>query len=338
MSALHIQPVVDELSAARWHAVDAATRPADVPADPVGEVLPMVRMSAATGERVERWVGLLDGEPVANGQLTLPLHDNLDNATIDVRVEPSRRRTGHGRTMLAHVLGGARAEGRRRVYAEIDEPFDLDTNYPPGRSFAESLGARPVLTEVRRRLDLDDADEEKVQRLEDEAREFADGYDLVQWLDHTPEPYVHDMAMLMARMSTDVPLGDMQWKEEKYDVSRVRANEEAAVARGRLRIVTAARQLATDRLVGYTEIGVNTSAPTIGYQWDTIVQREHRGHRLGLLMKAANLAFLRRSIDGVQILNTWNAEVNVHMIAVNEALGFRAMDRCLEWELDLVTR
>lgn len=338
MPALDICAVVDERSAARWHSVEAATRPPDVPADPVGEVLPWVLASPQTGERVERWVGLVDGDPVVSGELMVPLRDNPENATVEVRVHPTRRRLGHGRTMLDHLLGRAREEDRRRVYGEIDEPFDLAADYPPGRSFAESLGARPVLTEVRRRLDLDGFDDDKLQRLEDGARAIARGYDLVQWLDRTPDEYVDDMAVLMARMSTDVPLEEMQWDAEQFDAARVRAKEEAAVARGRLRLVTAARDASAGRLVGYTEIGVNTTDPSIGYQWDTIVQREHRGHRLGLLMKAANLAFMRRTVDGVRLLNTWNAEVNTHMIAVNEALGFRAMERSVEWELDLVTR
>jgi hypothetical protein len=87
--------------------------------------------------------------------------------------------------------------------------------------------------------------------------------------------------------------------------------------------------------VGYTDIGVNVEQPRVGYQWDTIVLAEHRGHRLGLLLKLANLELLVRTAPGVELVNTWNAEINSHMIAVNEALGFRPVDRWREWQLDL---
>jgi hypothetical protein len=52
-------------------------------------------------------------------------------------------------------------------------------------------------------------------------------------------------------------------------------------------------------------------------------------------MKLANLDQLRRTIQGVEIVNTWNAGVNDHMIAVNEAMGFRPADREWEWQLDI---
>jgi hypothetical protein len=34
-------------------------------------------------------------------------------------------------------------------------------------------------------------------------------------------------------------------------------------------------------------------------------------------------------------VNTWNAGVNAHMVAINESLGFRPIDRWREWQLEL---
>jgi hypothetical protein len=65
------------------------------------------------------------------------------------------------------------------------------------------------------------------------------------------------------------------------------------------------------------------------------VAAEHRGHRLGLLLKVANLDQLRRFLPEVRYLNTWNADVNAHMVAINERLGFRPMEGWSEWQLDL---
>lgn len=58
------------------------------------------------------------------------------------------------------------------------------------------------------------------------------------------------------------------------------------------------------------------------YQHDTLVHGDHRGHRLGMLVKAANLQALERR-DATAVVRTWNATENTHMLAVNEALGFR---------------
>jgi hypothetical protein len=57
-------------------------------------------------------------------------------------------------------------------------------------------------------------------------------------------------------------------------------------------------------------------------QEDTLVLREHRGHRLGMLLKLANLQFLERVHPGHPAIVTFNAEENRPMLSVNEHVGF----------------
>ena len=61
--------------------------------------------------------------------------------------------------------------------------------------------------------------------------------------------------------------------------------------------------------------------------WGTLVLGEHRGHRLGLAMKARGLQELQRRIgpERTRVL-TCNAEQNAHMVAINERLGFRPVE------------
>jgi len=334
VSTAQLRQVVDEESARLWHLVDEATRAHDHPADPLGEVLPRVMAAAATGDRTELWVGVDGGEPVVSGELVFPVLDNDANASIEVRVLDDHRRMGHGSAMLRHLIDRARAGSRRRLFGEIEEPLD-DPDGSPGVAFARAVGARPVLTEIRRVLDVAQLDDELLESLMRDAWKHAEGYSLVQWIDHAPDEVVDDLAELMGRMSTDAPLEEMQWDPERYDAARVRASEAQTVAQGRRRVVTAARHDASGRLAGHTELGVNRGRPRVAYQWDTIVREDHRGHRLGMLLKAANLRLLRESTPGVEIVNTWNAEINVHMIAINEALGFRAVNRERQWELSI---
>ena len=334
MSSLDIVAVHDDATAKAWHVVDDATRPPDVPADPLSEVLPRLRAGVETGERNELWLGTVNDEPVACGEIVFPTLDNAENASMGVRVLEEHRRRGYGSQLLQHIVDRARADGRQRLYGEVVEPLDGD-GPPPGVGFARRHGARPVLFEIRRVLDLRRLDEQRLTRLAEEARARAEGYSLVQWVDHAPEDVVDEFAVLKGRMSVDAPHEQMTWDHEAYDAARVRALEELVISRRRRAVATAARHDATGELVGYTDIGVNIDVPRVGYQWDTIVRSDHRGHRLGLLMKLANLELLRRSIDGVEIVNTWNAAINEHMIAVNEAMGFRPADREWQWQLDV---
>ena len=87
-----------------------------------------------------------------------------------------------------------------------------------------------------------------------------------------------------------------------------------------------------------TDLGVNRSRQEVAYQWDTIVERDHRGHGLGLVIKANNLALLCETALGVRWVNTWNALSNTHMVAVNDRLGFVPVERWTEWELRLRAR
>jgi RimJ/RimL family protein N-acetyltransferase len=66
------------------------------------------------------------------------------------------------------------------------------------------------------------------------------------------------------------------------------------------------------------------------FQWGTLVAAGHRGHRLGMATKAHNLLWVMAEEPGRTSLVTTNAEVNRHMIAVNEALGFRPVERHVE--------
>jgi len=65
------------------------------------------------------------------------------------------------------------------------------------------------------------------------------------------------------------------------------------------------------------------------YQWGTLVSPAHRGHRLGLAIKVANLRLLQRTHPQITTVVTYNADVNAHMVAVNERLGYRWLGRAL---------
>jgi hypothetical protein len=63
----------------------------------------------------------------------------------------------------------------------------------------------------------------------------------------------------------------------------------------------------------------------VGYQLITAVIREHRGHRLGLLLKTAMLERLAVAEPALERIVTGNAVGNQWMIAINEQLGYRLL-------------
>ena len=94
---------------------------------------------------------------------------------------------------------------------------------------------------------------------------------------------------------------------------------------GRLRFTSIARQVATGSVAGDTDLFV-TGAMTRAMQSGTFVVGEHRGRRLGLGLKLANLVALQEARPQVREIFTGNNRENLPMVAVNEALGFQPVE------------
>jgi hypothetical protein len=133
-------------------------------------------------------------------------------------------------------------------------------------------------------------------------------------------------------MSLDVPLGELDFREEEWDGARVRQREELLRAQRRTWFAGGAVHEATGQLVAFSEIGVPLALPVRAYQWDTLVLQEHRGKRLGTLVKLACLRATAAGSPDTRFVSTWNAEENGPMIAVNDALGARTNGRLSLWQ------
>ncbi|MEU6074635.1 GNAT family N-acetyltransferase [Micromonospora sp. NPDC047074] len=276
----------------------------------------------------------LDGVPAGYVLLDLPQLDNTENATVDLVVHPAYRRRGVGRALHEHAVRLLRERGRKRMLGMAVATLPGG----PARSgaaaaFAASTGAQPALAEVRSRLDTAGLDHDGLAASLAGARSRAAGYRTVRWQGHTPEAYVADVAYLDGRLMADAPLGDVEWEPERVDAERLRGTERALDARGRRRYHTAVRHEASGRLVAWTLLDVGASADWHAFQQITIVDPDHRGHRLGLLAKIENLRHLLAHEPAVRAIDTFNAAENSHMITINEQLGFRPVDAWTDWQL-----
>ena len=121
-----------------------------------------------------------------------------------------------------------------------------------------------------------------------------------------------------------------------FSADRIAAYETAQLNAGLRLHRYLARHRTTGELAGNTVVAVEEERPHIGHQQDTSVVASHRGHRLGLLLKTAMLLHLADAEPQVRTIDTFNAESNDHMIAVNEDLGYRWMGRGLGFQRSLV--
>jgi GNAT superfamily N-acetyltransferase len=327
--------VADDDELRDWYAVVHATFAADSPELPFlthPEVVAQAR-GRDSSLRFEYWLMRAAGVPVAGYRLIVPLKDNLGTVELLLAVHPEHRHRGHGRALLDRARDRVRTLGRHQVIVELTEPADDSENR--AMRFAAAAGARRSLGEVHRVLDLGAVDHDRLARLRSDAEAAARGYELVAWTGPCPDDLVDDYAGLMARMSTDAPMGGLDIELQHWDALRVREREAVLAEQGRTAYGTAARVGPDGPLVAFTDLGTTRHDPDNAFQWNTLVLREHRGHRLGALVKVANLQRFLSERPVARRLHTWNADTNTFMIAINEAMGFVPVARESAWRLDL---
>ena len=276
-------------------------------------------------------LGAFDGdEMVGAARADVPVLDNLHTAYALVHVDPAHQRRGVGRALDAAVVDKARTLGRRLVMTEAYAPPDADS---PGLLFAKAMGYATGIQDGMKVVDLFET-EGTWDALDASTVQHRESYRIVQWRDHVPEELVDGYCALNEAFFNEAPIGDMQHEPERWDAKRVQEREQRNARTGRHDVATGA--LAPDgTLVAITEVMVNAAAPWRGFQSGTLVDRQHRGHRLGLAIKVANHRQLREAWPEVQTLVTGNADVNAPMNAVNEALGYREIERCVEMQKDV---
>jgi GNAT superfamily N-acetyltransferase len=274
-----------------------------------------------------------DGHPVGTGGLGLPRLENQTHAYLEVRVLPEARRRHVGRSIVEAATMAARSAGRAELGGRTEVPTRsgfVDASVPFAEALGFSVGQHVALRQLS--VPLPPA---RTAALESDARAHPAGYSMLTFHDRWPDEHMEDRCELARRMSTDIPMGELELDEEIWDAARVRAMEAALAAMNRSKVSTSARHEESGRLVGYSEIAVPLGAPESVWQHDTLVMREHRGHGLGFALKVANLAALMSAHPAVRRISTFNAAENEHMIAVNEDIGFKVAAEGAFWKLDI---
>ena len=282
-----------------------------------------------TAERVEPFAAF-DGEQVIGAAaMFFPLLDNRDKVYFELGTRPAFREHGVGGALVEHVLARAAGEGRSMLIGDSHYPLDTGTDHPH-RRFAARHGFVVGNEEPRRVLRLP-LPEERLAGWEQQAAARHVGYRIETYVDDVPEHLLTSYVHLLNQLAVEAPTGDIDFEAGAVPVSVYLEDSARAKAAGR----TTYRSLAisTDS-AGDEEAVAHTTlvCPPAGadepnlYQWGTLVRRDHRGHRLGMAVKLANLRAIQRDHPERTIVTTTNSAANGPMVAINEQLGFTPVD------------
>ncbi|THV38567.1 GNAT family N-acetyltransferase [Glycomyces buryatensis] len=266
------------------------------------------------------------GEVVGYISAYMPTADNRQYLEAELAVHPDRRERGIGSALLDYLLAFANAEERTELIVTARIAWEGGAERSgTGARFLERRGLAAALTEVDRRLTVADLDAETEQRLWDEAAAASGDYDLVSWTGRAPEEYLEGLARIDSRIFEEIPLGDVVLQPRTLDVERIRARDD----RSELIRATPVRTIAVHRETGH--IAAHTAIYTFAGETDadqaiTIVDPDHRGRRLGLGAKLANLRLLRQALPHVELVWAGNADSNAQMVSINDRLGYQVVD------------
>ncbi|ASN21172.1 GNAT family N-acetyltransferase [Arthrobacter sp. YN] len=298
-------------------------------------------------EERQVFLAYLDGAVVGRGTLTLPLSENTTTAGVDVLVAAPFRRRGFGSAILGVLEELARGRDRISFDGYCEEPLGPATERARLLEAKSGTGGVPrdsasTLFALHHGFSLEQVETnstlafpvgEKILRdLEAEATQRAAGYSVIAWQDRCPDHLVDVFARLKSLMSTEVPIAGLGWEGEDWDAARVRQEESTWKSGGVDPVVAVARHDATGELAAYTVLTHRPALPAVIYQEDTLVAPGHRGHRLGMLVKIANLRRAKELWPDATSVMTWNANENRHMLAINIALGFKPSGFEGEWQ------
>lgn len=259
--------------------------------------------------------------------LWLPSWDNTHIAIVDVTVDPLARGAGLGRALFEAGIERARAGNRTTIIAET---YD----YPTGVGFLTAMGMSQAAEMILRRQDPAHLDWGRLDALYAGAERQASAYELVRVAGHTPDDQLEAVAVMTAAIN-DSPTDGLDLEDDVFTPARVRSFEASQAARGRRLYRLMARHRGTGELAGHTLIGVDREQPWVSFQFDTSVVRAHRGHRLGLLLKIGLLRWMATAEPQLRSIDTDNAASNLHMIAINDAIGYKVIGSKLEYQLKL---
>lgn len=291
------------------------------------------------------FVARVDGKIVARATIETNAGET-DTSWLMVQVLPEFRGRGIGTALAERVEQKMREDGKRKAISyvggtdlggeRLTSPTGFGSIAVDSREtrFLQRRGYRFEQVERLSRLQLPMAGLE--QKLQDAVAASGPGYVVHTWERRIPERWIADMAVLITRMSTDAPSAGLEEPEDVWTAERLAEHDErVSREQPRTRLTAVAEHVPTGELVAFTDLSVPPQSHRAAMQYATLVRREHRGHKLGMLVKVANLVQFAANYPGHPSILTFNAEENRHMLDVNEALGFVPIAYEGAWRKDL---
>jgi mycothiol synthase len=260
--------------------------------------------------------------------IEVAFHDeNRHLIEAEIEVFAPYRRRGCAKGLLPKVIEMAEQYDRTLVISPTI------STVPAGQVFAERLGATKGIETHTNQLVLVDVDTALLKGWVEQAKTKAKDFEMGFWGDTYPEEEIEAIARLIEVMNTQ-PKDDLEVEDGKVKPEVLRQGEAYHKALGIERWVLYARHKSGE-LAGFTDTFWNPENPENLGQGDTGVLPDYRGHGLGKWLKAAMIQKVLAERPIVKRIRTGNADSNLPMLAINQALGFKPYIAGTVWQIEI---
>ena len=321
-------PEAEQVALARlFQRMSQETVPED-PERPLGAILSRIRATSANEWHAWVRARAANGNVVGWVATSRSLNDpeNPHVAWTELQVHPDHRRKGLGRALLAEIVAAAEGQHPELLFMGMS-----NDRAPGGGHFLERIGAQPGLPMKTNSLTIADVDRAKVAEW---AKLDPPGYRLER-VDNVVPPNLIAPFIEAANAINDMPRGDLKMGDWKLTEEQIHDRESWLKQIGSNWWLLVAVHEATGEGAGFTEINNDPKQPWVVGQGGTAVARAHRGHKLGLWMKAVMLDRILRDLPAATYIRTGNANTNAQMLGINTDLGFKLAWQSILWQLPI---
>lgn len=252
--------------------------------------------------------------------------ENAHARWTEVNVLPEHRRRGVGRALYRALVEACLSQGDDLVF--FGQTSDRQ---PSGEVFAKAIAATAGLPMKLNQLVIADVDRAQVAEW---AKIGPKGYRLERADNVVPQAIIRPFLDASNSMN-DMPKGDLRFADQKFTEEQLHERESWLKQAGMQWWLIVAIHEATGEGAGFTEVNYDPRVGHVIQQSGTGVTAAHRGHKLGLWMKAVMLERIMRERPAAKFIRTGNANVNKNMLEINAQLGFRHAWSNTLWQLPL---
>ena len=263
---------------------------------------------------------------MAGGGRSLNEPENAHVLWCEVQVHPAHRRKGLATALFREFVQVCDGQHPELLFMGM-----TNDRVPAGDAFLKRLGAQAGLPMKTNQLAIADVDHKQVAEW---AKLAPTGYRLER-IDGVVPPKLVAPYIQAADGINDMPKGDLKMGDWKLTEEQVHDQESWFKQVGIEWWLLLAVDEKTGEGAGFTDVTFDPKQPWVIFQQGTGVTRGHRGHKLGLWMKAVMLDRIMRERPEVKFIRTGNANTNAQMLGINTQLGFKVAWQSMLWQLPL---